>query len=60
MGTSVCALMKMVPNSALAAYAMMLRMIFQTTSMMPLTVGVKSSEFFGLGGPSLRKLTPLA
>ena len=32
---------------------------FHTTSMMPLTVGNKFSGFLGLGGPSLRKWTPL-
>ena len=60
MGTSVCVLMKMVPYSASAADAMVLRMIFHTTSMMPLTVGMKSSGFWGLGGPSLIKWIPLA
>ena len=39
MGTDVWALMKMVPYSASAADAMILRMIFHTTSKMPLVVG---------------------
>ena len=59
MGTSVYVLMKMVPNSDSVADAMMLHMIFQTTSMVQLTVGMKSSGFCGLGGPSLIKWTPL-
>ena len=59
-GTVVWALTKMVSYSASAADAMMLIMIFHTTTKMPLTVGTKYSGFFGLGGPSLRKWTPLA
>ena len=59
-GTYVCALTKMVPYYASAADAMMLRMILQTSSMIPLTVGNKSSEFLGLGSPLLRKWTPMA
>ena len=59
-GTSVCVLTKMVSYSDSAVDAMMLRMIFYTNSMMLLTVGTKSSGFLGLGGPSLRKWTPLA
>ena len=59
-GKAVCMLLKMVPYSALSADAMMLRMILNTTSMIPLTVGTKSYGFLGLGGPSLRKWTPLA
>ena len=59
MGTPVWALMKMVPYSALAADAMILRMIFHTTSKIPLVVGTKSSAFLGSGGPLVRKLTPL-
>ena len=55
MGTVVCALMKMVPYSALAADAMILRMILHTTSKMPLVFGTKSSGFSGSGGPSVRK-----
>ena len=60
MGISVCALMRMVPYPASAVDAMMLRIIFQTTSMIPLPVGMKYYGFCGLGGPSLRKWTPLA
>ena len=59
MGTAVWALMKMVPYSALAADAMILRMILHTTSKMPLVVGTKYSGFSGSGGPSVRKCTPL-
>ena len=55
MGTPVWALTKMVPYSALAADAMILRMILHTTIQMLLIVGTKSSGFFGSGGPSLRK-----
>ena len=47
MGTAVWALMKMVPYSASAADAMMLRMILHTTSKIPLVVGTKSSNFWG-------------
>ena len=47
MGIAVCALTKMVSYSALDADAMMLRMILKTTSIMPLTVGMKSSGFLG-------------
>ena len=54
MGTAVWALMKMVPYSALAADAMILRMILHTTSKMPLVVGTKSSGFLGSGGPLVR------
>ena len=50
MGTAVWALMKMVPYSALAADAMILRMILHTTSKMPLAVGTKSSGLSGSGG----------
>ena len=56
MGTAVWALTKMVPYSSSAADAMILRMIFHTTSKMPLVVGTKYSEFLGSGGPLLRKL----
>ena len=59
-GTTVCELIKIVPYSASAAYAMMLRVILHRTRIIPLTVGYKYSGFFGLGGPSLRKWTPLA
>ena len=59
-GTAVCALTKMVLYSSSAADTMMLRMILHITSMIPLTVGTKSSGFLGLVGPSLRKWTPLA
>ena len=55
MGTAVWALMNMVLYSALAADAMILRMILHTTSKMPLVVGTKSSGFLGSGGPSVRK-----
>ena len=55
MGTAVWALTKMVPYSALAADAMILRMIFHTTSKILLVVGTKSSEFSGSGRPSVRK-----
>ena len=42
MVTAVWVLMKMVPYSALAVNAMILRMILHTTSKMPLVVGTKS------------------
>ena len=54
MGTAVWALMKMVPYSALAADAIILRMILHTTSKMPLVVGTKSSGFSDSGGPLVR------
>ena len=60
MGTAVWVLMKMVLYSALAADAMILRMILHTTIKIPLVVGTKSSGFSGSGGPSVRKCTPLA
>ena len=60
MGTAVWELMNMVPYSSSAADAMILRMIFHTTSKMPLVVGTKSSGFLGSGGPLVRKCTPLA
>ena len=60
MGTAVWGLMKMVPYSALAYDAMILRMILHTTSKMPLVVGKKSSGFSGSSGPSVRKCTPQA
>ena len=53
--TAVWALTKMVPYSALAADAIILRMILHTTSKMSLVVGTKSSGFLGSGGPSVRK-----
>ena len=59
-GTAVWALTKMVPYSASATDAMILRMILHTTSKMPLVVGTKYSGLSGSGGPSLRKWTPLA
>ena len=59
MGIDVWALMKMVPYSALAAYAMILRMLLHTTIKMLLVVGTKSSGFLGSGGPLVRKCTPL-
>ena len=55
MGTDVWELMKMVPYSDSAADAIMLRMIFHTTSKMPLVVGTKYSGFLGSGGPLVRK-----
>ena len=58
-GTAVFVLINMVPYSDSAADAMMLRIIFHTTSIIPLTVGTKYSGFLGLGGPSLGKCTPL-
>ena len=60
MGTAVWSLMKMVPYSDSAAYAMILRMILHTTIKMLLVVGTKSSGFSGSGGPSVIKWTPLA
>ena len=60
MGTAVWVLIKMVPYLASAADAIILRMILHTASKMPLVVGTKYSEFSGSGGPSVRKLTPLA
>ena len=45
MGTAVWALIKMLPYSASAADAMILRMILHTTSKMPLVAGTKSSGF---------------
>ena len=59
-GTSVWELTKKVPYLASAADAMILRMILHTTSKIPLVVGTKYSGLSGSGGPSLRKLTPLA
>ena len=56
MGTAVWALMKMVPYSASAADAMILRMILHMTSKMPSVVGTKSSGFLGSGGPSAIKM----
>ena len=55
MGTVFWALMKMVPYLALAADAMILRMILHTTSKMLLVVGTKSSGFSVSGGPLVRK-----
>ena len=46
-GTSVWALTKMMPYFALAADAMILRMILHTTSKMPLVVGTKFLDFRG-------------
>ena len=46
-GKAVCMLLKMVPYSALSADAMMLRMILNTTSIMPLIVGTKFSILLG-------------
>ena len=54
MGTAVCDLMKMVPYSASDDDAMMLRMILKTTIVITLEVGMKSSGFCVLGGPSLK------
>ena len=59
MGTTVWALMKMVPYSALAADAMILHMIFHTMRKIPLVVGTKYSGFLGSGGTSVRKWTPM-
>ena len=56
MGTAVWALMNMVPHSALAADAMILHMIFHTTSKMQLVVGKKYSGFLGSAGPSDEKI----
>ena len=60
MGNAIWALMKMVPYYALAADAIILRMILHTTSKMPLVVGTKYSVFLGSGGPLVRKFTPLS
>ena len=60
MGTTVWALIKMVPYSASAADAMILRMILHTRIKMTLVVGTKYYGFSGSGGPSVRKCTPLA
>ena len=60
MGTAVWSLMNMVPYSALDSHAMILCMIFHTTSKMPLVVGTKYSGFSGSGEPLVRKCTPLA
>ena len=60
MGTAIWVFMKMVPYLALAADAMILRMILHTTSKMPLVVSTKYSGLSGSGGPSVRKWTPLA
>ena len=57
--TAVWVLRKMVPYSASAVDAIILRMILQRTSKMPLVVGTKSSGFSGSGGPLVRKWTPL-
>ena len=59
-GTDVWALTKMVPYSASADDAMILRMILHTTIKIPLVAGTKYYGFLGSGGPSLRKWTPLA
>ena len=59
MGTAVWALTNMVPYLASAADAMILCIIFNTTSKMPFVVGKKSSAFLGSCGPSVRKWTPL-
>ena len=59
-GTAIWALTKMVTYLASDADAMILRMIFHTTSKMPLVVGTKYSGFSGSGEPSLRKWIPLA
>ena len=59
MGTDVWALMNMVPYSALAADAMILRIILHKTSKMLLVVGMKYSGFLGSGGPLVRKCTTL-
>ena len=59
MGTAVWVFTNMVPYSALDADAMILRMILHTTSKMPLVVGTKYSVYPGLGGPLVRKWTPL-
>ena len=55
MGTTIWALMKMMPYSASAADAMILRTILHMTSKMPLVVGTKSYRFSGSGGPSVIK-----
>ena len=60
MDTAVWALMKMVPYSAPAYDAMILRMILHTTSKMPLVFDTKYSGLLGSGGPSVRKWTTLA
>ena len=54
-GTAVWELTNMVPYSASAAYAMILHMLFHTTSEMPLVVGKKYYGLLWSGGPSLRK-----
>ena len=60
MGTAVWVLTKMVPYSASAADAMILRMILHTTSKMPLVVGKNLLNFQGSGEPLVIKWTPLA
>ena len=60
MGTAVWALTNMVPYSASAADAMILRMILHTTSKMLLVVGTKYSGLSWSGGVFVRKWTPLA
>ena len=55
MGNSVWALMKMVPYSASAPDAMILRMLLHMTSKMPVVVGTKYSGFSSSGGPSMIK-----
>ena len=60
MGTAVWVLTKMVPYSASAADAIILRMILHTMSKMPLVVGTKYSGVSVSVGPSVRKLTALA
>ena len=54
------ALINMVPHSASAADAIMLRIILHTTCMIPLMVGTKVDGSFGFDGASLRKCIPLA
>ena len=58
-GTTVWALMKMVPYYDSAADAMILHMIFHTTIKIPLVVGTKSSGFLWSGGPSVNILSVL-
>ena len=60
MGTAVWVLTKMVPYSASASDAMILRMILDMTIKMPLLVGTKYSVSSGSGGHLVIKCTSLS
>ena len=60
MGTDSLQFKNKAPNSASAAYAMMLRSILQTTKTILLSVGSNFAGLFGDGGLSLKKYMPPA